>query len=58
MAEALREAIGTPLLPIYRAENQRAVDTARTQLNEEAFTTAWTQGRSMKPEQVMVVLNP
>jgi hypothetical protein len=57
MAEALREAIDTPLPPIYAAEYRRAVDAARTQLDEETFATAWTQGRKMRLEQVKAVLN-
>ena len=56
-AEALREAIGTPLPPIYAAEYRRAVDAARTQLDEETFAAAWTQGRSMRLEQVKTILN-
>ena len=51
-AEALREAMGTPLPPIYRADYERSVAAVRTQLGEQAFTTAWTEGRTMAPEQV------
>ena len=54
-AEALREAIGTPIPPIYRPGYQQAVAAARSQLGEEDFATAWVQGRSMSPEQAMVV---
>ncbi len=53
VAEAWREAIGTPIPPIYNTEYQQAVDAARARLDSQAFDTAWTQGRSMKPEQVM-----
>jgi len=52
-AGALRETIGTPLPPIYRAEYEQAVSAARAQLNEEAFSRAWSQGRTMAPEQAM-----
>src|SRR5262249_31502115 len=31
-AEALREAMGTPIPPVYRADYERSVATARTQL--------------------------
>lgn len=54
-AEALREAIGTPLPPVYRPGYQQAVADARNQLGEEDFATTWVQGRSMSPAQAMVV---
>jgi predicted ATPase/class 3 adenylate cyclase len=52
-AEALREAIGTPIPPIYRLDNERAVAKARAQLGNEAFATAWAEGRTKTPEQAM-----
>lgn len=52
-AVALREAIGTPLPPIYRTEYEQAVSAARAQLGEEAFSRAWSQGRTMTPEQAI-----
>jgi hypothetical protein len=54
-AEALREDIGTPIPPVYRTGYRQAVAAARSQLGEEDFATAWAQGRSMGPEQAMVV---
>ncbi len=51
VAEALREAIGTPLPPVDRAPYHRAVAAARTQLGEQAFATAWAEGRTISPEQ-------
>ncbi len=54
-AEALHEVIGTPIPPVYRPGYQQAVAAARSQLGEEDFATAWVQGRSMSPEQAMVV---
>jgi tetratricopeptide (TPR) repeat protein len=54
-AEALREAIGTPIPPVYRTSYQQAVAAARSQLGEEDYATEWAQGRSMGPEQAMVV---
>jgi DNA-binding NarL/FixJ family response regulator len=53
-AEALREAIGTPLPPVEHVLYQRAVAAARTQLGEHAFATAWAEGRTMPPEQALV----
>ncbi|MGI9058178.1 MAG: tetratricopeptide repeat protein [Ktedonobacteraceae bacterium] len=52
-AEALREAIGTPMPPIYQADYQQVVNTTRTRLGEEGFGKAWSQGRAMTPEQVI-----
>ena len=53
-AEVLREAIGTPIPPVYCPGYLQAVAAARSQLGEEDFATAWAQGRSMGPEQAMV----
>jgi len=53
--EALREAMGTPIPPVYRTGYQQAVATARSQVGEADFATAWAQGRSMGSEQAMVV---
>src|SRR6266699_148634 len=53
-AEALREAMGTPLPPVYRADYERAVAAARTQLGEKFFAAAWAEGRSVTPEQALI----
>ena len=52
-AEALREAIGVLMYPVYLADYEQAVDAARTELGEEAFATAWVQGRTTPVEQVI-----
>jgi hypothetical protein len=52
-AEALREAIGTPLPPVERVPYHWAVAAARTQLGEQAFATAWAEGRALSPEQAL-----
>jgi ATP/maltotriose-dependent transcriptional regulator MalT len=57
-AEALREAQGTPLPPISRADYERSVTAARTQLGEQAFAVAWAQGRSMTLDQVLTAREP
>src|SRR5205085_3039646 len=57
-AKALREAMGTPLPPVYRAEYERAVADARVQLGEKAFAAAWAEGRSMTPEQALAAQGP
>ncbi len=50
-AEALREAIGTPVPPVYRLDYERIVAKVRAQLGDKAFARAWDEGRSMMPEQ-------
>src|SRR6266849_1667335 len=57
-AEALREVLSTPLTPVERADYERAVAAARTQLGEKAFAAAWAQGRSMTPEQALATQTP
>jgi predicted ATPase/class 3 adenylate cyclase len=52
-AEALREGMGTPIPPAYRADYKRSVTSARTQLGEQAFAAAWVEGRSMTLDQVL-----
>jgi tetratricopeptide (TPR) repeat protein len=53
VAAALREAFGTPPAPVYLADNERGIATARTQLDEPTFTMAWEAGRAMTPEQAI-----
>ena len=52
-ASALRETIGSPMLPIERADYERAVATVRMQLGEQIFATAWNEGCTMTLEQVL-----
>jgi hypothetical protein len=52
-AEALREAIGTPLPPVYRLDYERVVAKARAQLGNEHFSRAWAEGRAMTLEQAV-----
>jgi len=54
-AAALREAIGAPIYPVYRASYEQAVAQIRAMLGEQAFRTAWAEGRSMTPEQALAV---
>jgi DNA-binding CsgD family transcriptional regulator/tetratricopeptide (TPR) repeat protein len=57
-SEALREAMGTPIPPVYRVGYESSVTAARTQLGEEVFAEAWAEGRAMTPEQVLAVQTP
>jgi tetratricopeptide (TPR) repeat protein len=52
-AEALREAIGAPIQPVYRADYEQAVANACNQAGNEAFAGAWEEGRTMKPGQLL-----
>jgi predicted ATPase/class 3 adenylate cyclase/DNA-binding CsgD family transcriptional regulator len=52
-AETLRESMGTPLPPVYRAAYDRSVAAVRTQLGEKTFAAAWAEGRMMTPEQAL-----
>ena len=49
-AQSLRVAIGMPLPPVYRADYERLLATARSHLGEEAFATALAAGRTMTLE--------
>ncbi len=52
-AEALREAIGAPIPPVYRPAYERSVTVARAQFGEKPFAAAWAQGHTMTPEQAL-----
>lgn len=52
-AAALREAIGTPLPPVYARDHERLVDASRAELGEKAFEDAWSAGRARTPEQAV-----
>jgi predicted ATPase/DNA-binding CsgD family transcriptional regulator len=52
-AEALREAVGAFVLPLYRAEYDRGLAAARSGLEEGAFSAAWSEGLAMTPEQAV-----
>jgi tetratricopeptide (TPR) repeat protein len=52
-AEALREALGAPMPPVYRPSHEQAAAKAHTQAGDVAFVSAWAEGRAIPPEQVM-----
>ncbi len=52
-AETLRQDIGTPLPPVYRADYEQAMTAARSALGEKAFAAALAEGRTMTPEQAL-----
>ena len=57
-AEALRDAIGAPLPPVYHADYDRSVAAVRSSLGVKAFAIAWTEGRTMTPEQAFAAKEP
>jgi non-specific serine/threonine protein kinase len=52
-AACVREAIGAPVRPFDREEYERAMAAVREALGEEAFASAWAQGRAMPLEQAI-----
>ncbi len=52
-AEALREAINSPMAPFDQPEYGRDLDIARAQLDQEMFAAAWVEGRAMMLEQAI-----
>jgi predicted ATPase/DNA-binding SARP family transcriptional activator len=50
--EALREAAGTTIAPADRAVYEEWVASARAQLAEQAFASAWAEGRQLSLDQV------
>jgi predicted ATPase/DNA-binding SARP family transcriptional activator/DNA-binding CsgD family transcriptional regulator len=54
-SEALLEAVGAPRYAQAQARDfyERAVEELRCHLDEEAFETAWSEGRAMSPEQAI-----
>jgi predicted ATPase/DNA-binding CsgD family transcriptional regulator len=54
-AESLREAVHAPLSSSYQSDYAPFLKSARTALGEEAFTTAWSDGRSLTLEQAIAL---
>jgi tetratricopeptide (TPR) repeat protein len=52
-ADGVRDALGTPLQPVDRADHERCVDTVRSALGEEAFAAAQAEGRALELEQAV-----
>ena len=52
-AEAIRAAIGEPVVVEQRAGHEAVVDVARRGLGEEAFARVWAAGRALSPEEAV-----
>jgi predicted ATPase/DNA-binding CsgD family transcriptional regulator len=50
--------VSAHLDPLERADYQRAVESVRAQLGEEAFSLVWAEGRAMTPEHILASLEP
>jgi hypothetical protein len=54
-ASAWREAINEPLPPTYQRDYAASVTQARTQLGEEVYASAWSEGHAMSPQQAIAL---
>jgi predicted ATPase/DNA-binding SARP family transcriptional activator/class 3 adenylate cyclase len=52
-AAALRDAIGAPRSPLWRAEWERDLGATRAALGEEAFAAVWAAGRALPLEEAV-----
>src|SRR4029453_5261963 len=52
-AETLRDAVGASVLAFYRADYDRASDTARAALGHRAFESCWIEGRTLATEEAV-----
>jgi len=52
-ANATREAIGVPLPPTDRSDQERSISTVKSELGDTAFTAAWSEGRDLSLEQAV-----
>ena len=53
---ACTSALAITCNSVERADYEHAVAAARTRLGEQAFATAWAEGRTMTIEQVLAEL--
>jgi hypothetical protein len=54
-AEALREALGTPLKPSERAGYDQATQATRGALGEDSFAAAWAEGRALPLDEAVTM---
>ena len=54
-ASAWREAINELLPPTYQRDYAASITQARTQLGEEVYASAWSEGHAMSPEQAIAL---
>jgi tetratricopeptide (TPR) repeat protein len=56
LADAIREAVGAPLLPTDRSRSAATLAAAREQLDADTWDRAWSQGRAMPLEEAIAAL--
>jgi hypothetical protein len=54
-ASAWRETINELLPPSYQRDYAASITQARTQLGEEDYASAWSEGHAMSPEQAIAL---
>jgi predicted ATPase/transcriptional regulator with XRE-family HTH domain len=54
-ASAWREAINEPLPLTFQKDYAESITQARTQLGEEVYASAWSEGHAMSPEQAIAL---
>jgi hypothetical protein len=54
-ASAWREAINESLPLNYQRDYAASITQARTQLGEEVYSSAWSEGHAMSPEQAIAL---
>ncbi|HEY3312784.1 MAG TPA: tetratricopeptide repeat protein [Anaerolineales bacterium] len=54
-ASAWREAINEPLSLSYQRDYAPSIEQARTQLGDEVYASAWSEGHAMSPEQAITL---
>jgi DNA-binding NarL/FixJ family response regulator len=52
-AEALRDTVGLPMPPHRRRRHTAAITAARAELGDDAFETAWADGRALSVDEAM-----
>jgi hypothetical protein len=52
-ADALREAVGVPWLPLERRIHLPYLDAIRSRSEEAVWMKAWEEGRAMTPEEAV-----
>ena len=55
-AQALREAIGTPLPSFSQAIHEFTLTSVHAQLGKQTFDAAWAEGRTMTAEHILIKL--
>jgi predicted ATPase/DNA-binding CsgD family transcriptional regulator len=54
-AETLRETLGAPIYPLYRANHEQALALARAKQDPQTFAAIWAEGREMTTEQALAL---